>query len=242
MKSLREIFRGIFIRKRSAAAICFGLAAVTVLVYLPMLRDNFINYDDPDYILGNAHVNHGLTWNGIVWAFTSSDAANWHPLTWISHMMDCQFFGLHPAGHHLMNLLFHTANALLLFLLLKNMTGAIWRSAFVAAAFRVASPARGIGRLGLGAQGCLERILLDALAAGVCEICSGLPIPPAFGPRLFQYPAAFRAASSQVSPIPDFTVLLAGPVFLRRRFDVQADGGDAAIRPIVAGFLAIETF
>ncbi len=100
-----------------------------------MLQDNFINYDDPDYILGNAHVDHGLTWTGIVWAFTSSDAANWHPLTWISHMMDCQFFDLHPAGHHLMNLLLHTANTLLLFLLLKNMTGAIWRSAFVAAAF-----------------------------------------------------------------------------------------------------------
>ncbi|HTV63147.1 MAG TPA: hypothetical protein VMH30_11320 [Verrucomicrobiae bacterium] len=124
-----------FIRKRPATTICLGLAVVTVLVYLPMLRDNFINYDDPDYILGNAHVNHGLTWNGVVWAFTSSNAANWHPLTWISHMIDCQFFDLHPAGHHLMNLLFHTANVLLLFLLLKNMTGAIWRSAFVAAAF-----------------------------------------------------------------------------------------------------------
>jgi len=124
-----------FTQKRLTAIICFGLAIVTLLVYLPMLRHDFINYDDPDYLLGNPHVNHGLTWNGIVWAFQSADNANWHPLTWISHMVDCQLFGLRPAGHHLMNLLFHIANALLLFLLLKNLTGAIWRSAFVAAAF-----------------------------------------------------------------------------------------------------------
>ncbi len=123
------------IQKRSTAIITFGLAIITLLVYLPILGHSFINYDDPDYILGNSHVNHGLTWSGILWAFQSAENANWHPLTWISHMIDCQLFGLNPAGHHLVNLLFHTANALLLFLLLKNLTGAIWRSAFVAAAF-----------------------------------------------------------------------------------------------------------
>jgi len=94
-----------------------------------------VNYDDPDYIIGNAHVTGGLTWANVVWAFTSNDAANWHPLTWLSHMMDCQLFGVNPAGHHLMNLLFHTANTLLLFLLLTQLTGALWRSALVAALF-----------------------------------------------------------------------------------------------------------
>jgi Flp pilus assembly protein TadD len=100
-----------------------------------MLWHGFVNYDDPDYITGNAHVTGGLTWANIAWAFQSGHAANWHPLTWISHMMDCQLFGLNPAGHHLTNLLFHIANTLLLFVLLEKLTGAIWRSFFVAALF-----------------------------------------------------------------------------------------------------------
>jgi protein O-mannosyl-transferase len=121
--------------KKMNAAIAFVIAAVTVALYLPMLHNSFINYDDPDYILGNDHVKAGLTWPGIVWAFQSGEASNWHPLTWISHMLDCQLFGLNPAGHHLTNLLLHAANAVLLFLLLNQLTGARWRSAFVAALF-----------------------------------------------------------------------------------------------------------
>ena len=124
-----------FTRKQLTALIGFALAAITLLVYMPMLWHGFVNYDDPDYILGNEHVKGGLTWANMVWAFTSNDAANWHPLTWLSHMLDCQLFGVNPAGHHLMNLLFHTANTLLLFLLLTQLTGALWRSALVAALF-----------------------------------------------------------------------------------------------------------
>ena len=124
-----------FTRKQLTALIGFALAAITLLVYMPMLWHGFVNYDDPDYILGNANVTGGLTWSNVVWAFTSNDAANWHPLTWLSHMLDCQLFGVNPAGHHLMNLLFHTANTLLLFLLLTQLTGALWRSAMVAALF-----------------------------------------------------------------------------------------------------------
>jgi len=117
------------------AAICLGLAAGTFLLYWPITHDGFTNFDDDGYITGNAHVKNGLSWAGILWAFQTGYAANWHPLTWISHMMDCQLFGLDPSGHHLVNLLFHTANTLLLFILLNNLTGAIWRSAFVAALF-----------------------------------------------------------------------------------------------------------
>jgi tetratricopeptide (TPR) repeat protein len=124
-----------FTRKRITAVVGLVLAVGTLLVYLPMLGHGFVNYDDPDYITNNPHVKAGLTWPGIVWAFQSGEASNWHPLTWISHMMDCQLFGLNPAGHHLTNLFFHTANALLLFLLLNQFTGALWRSAFVAALF-----------------------------------------------------------------------------------------------------------
>jgi tetratricopeptide (TPR) repeat protein len=122
-------------RKRLTTVVCLVLAVVTLLVYLPVLRNGFVNYDDPDYITNNSHVKAGLTWAGIVWAFQSSEASNWHPLTWISHMADCQLFGLNSAGHHLTNLFFHTANTLLLFILLNQLTGALWRSASVAALF-----------------------------------------------------------------------------------------------------------
>jgi tetratricopeptide (TPR) repeat protein len=123
-------------RKQLTMAICFALAVGTIAVYFPILWHGFLNYDDPDYILDNPHVKGGLTWSDIIWAFEPTGyAANWHPLTWISHMADCQFFGLNPAGHHFINVLFHTADALLLFILLNNLTGAIWRSAFVAALF-----------------------------------------------------------------------------------------------------------
>jgi hypothetical protein len=131
----RQNFFSSFFIHHSSFAVCLALAAITLLVYSPMLWHGFINYDDPDYITGNAHVIGGLTWTNVAWAFTTGDAANWHPLTWISHMTDCQLFGLNPAGHHLTNLLFHIANTLLLFLLLKKLTGAIWRSFFVAALF-----------------------------------------------------------------------------------------------------------
>ena len=87
------------------------------------------------YVTENPHVLEGLTWPGVAWAFTSSAASNWHPVTWLSHMVDCQLYGLRPAGHHLTNVLLHSANTLLLFLILSRMTGAMWRSACVAALF-----------------------------------------------------------------------------------------------------------
>src|SRR5207249_5072393 len=93
--------------------------------------------DDPLYVTENPHVNQGLTWSGTIWAFSHSHATNWHPLTWLSHSLDVQLFGLRPGAHHLINLLFHAANTLLLFWVLKSMTGALWRSALVAALFAV---------------------------------------------------------------------------------------------------------
>jgi tetratricopeptide (TPR) repeat protein len=117
------------------AIICLGIAVVTLAIYWPLTSHPFINFDDDEYIVGNPHVTSGLSWTNVVWAFQSGEAANWHPLTWISHMMDCDLYGLNPGGHHLTNLLFHIANTLLLFLLLKEMTGALWRSACVAALF-----------------------------------------------------------------------------------------------------------
>jgi tetratricopeptide (TPR) repeat protein len=111
------------------------LAAVTLVVYWPITRHNFTNFDDDGYITGNSHVKSGLTWPGIIWSFKSTETTNWHPLTWLSHMLDCQLYGLNPGGHHSTNLIFHILNTMLLFLLLKQLTGALWRSAMVAALF-----------------------------------------------------------------------------------------------------------
>lgn len=111
------------------------LALGTLALYWPVTGYPFIYFDDDDYITDNPTVKAGLTWSGIKWAFNGAHAANWHPLTWISHMLDCQLFGLHAGGHHLMAVLFHIANVLLLFTFLRYTTGAQWRSAGVAALF-----------------------------------------------------------------------------------------------------------
>ena len=115
--------------------LCLLLALVTAAVYWPVAKHGFINFDDPDYVSANPRVQAGLTAESVKWAFTSFYASNWHPLTWLSHMLDCQLYGLKPAGHHLTSLLFHVLNTLLLFGLLKRLTGALWRSALVAALF-----------------------------------------------------------------------------------------------------------
>jgi protein O-mannosyl-transferase len=113
------------------------LAAVTLGAYWPVVGHDFINYDDPLYVTDNPHVQAGLTTEGMAWAFgrVTGEGTYWHPLTWLSHMLDCQLFGLKAGRHHLTNLLFHTANVLLLFLALRRMTGAVWRSGLVAALF-----------------------------------------------------------------------------------------------------------
>ena len=111
------------------------LALVTLALYLPATRNDFVSLDDPDYVTSNVHVQNGLTLEGVKWAFVNPVSANWHPITMLSHMLDCQLFGLKPWGHHLMNVLLHAANTALVFLLLRSMTGALWRSALVAALF-----------------------------------------------------------------------------------------------------------
>jgi len=111
------------------------LALITLLAYLPASRDGFVNYDDQVYVTDNRTVQNGLTWAGIQWAFTTGHGSNWHPLTWLSHMADCELFGLNPGAHHLVNVLFHTANVVLLLVLLLRLTGELWPAAFVAALF-----------------------------------------------------------------------------------------------------------
>jgi len=111
------------------------LAVATLAVYAQVAGHGFVSYDDPDYVSGNPYVRAGLTRAGLSWALTTGHAGNWHPLTWLSHMLDCQLFGLRPGAHHLTNVLLHTANTLLLFVLLRGMSGALWPSAAVASFF-----------------------------------------------------------------------------------------------------------
>ncbi len=119
-------------RPRSIALL---LALTTLLAYLPVTRDSFVDYDDQDYVTENSVVQNGLTWAGVKWAFTTGHASNWHPLTWLSHMTDCELFGLNAGAHHFVNVLFHAANVVLLFVLLLRLTGAIWPAAIIAALF-----------------------------------------------------------------------------------------------------------
>jgi len=111
------------------------LFLITLVVYLPVLRNGFVNYDDGDYVTENRMVQQGLSWQGFKWAFTMWHASNWHPLTWLSHMADCEIFRLNPAGHHLVSLLFHAANVVLLFVLWRRLLGDIGSAACIAALF-----------------------------------------------------------------------------------------------------------
>src|SRR5208283_1664548 len=117
------------------AAVCLVLAVATVFSFWGVRNNDFLTYDDDHYVLENRQVQQGVTMQSIAWAFTTFHVANWHPLTWISHMVDWSFYGRNPCGHHITNVCLHTANAVLLFLLLLYMTGFLWRAAVVAFLF-----------------------------------------------------------------------------------------------------------
>ena len=121
--------------QRRRLIFCLLLALATIALYNSVTRAPFLNFDDVAYVTDNPQVRAGLTWNTVVWAFHTSEASNWHPVTWLSHALDCQIFGLNPAGPHTINVLLHAANAVLLFLILESATGLAWRSLVIAALF-----------------------------------------------------------------------------------------------------------
>ncbi len=123
--------------QRSGLILSLLLFLGTILLYLPALQNGFVSYDDPAYVLSNSHVLQGLSWSNIKWVWTATIEANWHPLTWVSHMLDVQLFGLNPRGHHFVNVLLHALNVALLFQLFRKATGSLSRSAIVAALFAV---------------------------------------------------------------------------------------------------------
>src|SRR5436309_2292397 len=115
-------------RPVKAFLVCVAIVVIGAVTYSPVSGFGLISYDDPEYISWNTAIREGLTWSGLKWAFTTGYTGNWHPLTWVSYMLDYQFFGGTSRSMHLTNVFFHLANSLLLFLLLRKMTGTLWRS------------------------------------------------------------------------------------------------------------------
>src|ERR1700691_2292859 len=124
-------------RDKQALVSAVLLAGMTLAIFAPVVSFQFINVDDNLYVTGMPHVRMGLSWPNAAWATTSLEAANWHPVTWLSHMLDVTLFGLNPGGHHATSLVIHTLNVVLVFLWLRSMTGALWKNVLVAALFAV---------------------------------------------------------------------------------------------------------
>jgi tetratricopeptide (TPR) repeat protein len=159
--------------------VSLALAGLTLAAFYPALRCGFVYYDDPAYVYENPHLRDGLSWAAVKWAFTAMHASNWHPLTWLSHALDCELFGLNPAGHHATNLVLHTTNVLLLFAALRCLTGAFWRSALVAALFAV-HPLR------------VESVAWVSERKDVLSVCFGLLALLAYGRYAVEQRAAAR--------------------------------------------------
>ena len=123
------------IKIRPEILVCLFLVLSILIVYWQVINYEFVGFDDDLYVTGNSNVKDGLTVSSIIWAFKSTYASNWHPLTWVSHMLDVQLYGMNPGSHHTTNVLFHIVNSMLLFIVFKRMTGRIWQSGLIAVLF-----------------------------------------------------------------------------------------------------------
>lgn len=130
-----NIFSGTIHNTRSNLLLSITLIAIVLAVYMQVEHHQFLSFDDDVYVTRNPHVTSGITGNNIIWAFTSFHAANWHPITWLSHMLDVQLYGVNPRGHHFTNVIIHTLSSLLLLQFLLRTTASFWKSSFVAALF-----------------------------------------------------------------------------------------------------------
>ena len=215
------------------------LALVTIALYWPVTGYDFLNYDDPVFVTSNARVQDGLNWEGVKWAFGPNEGDYWHPLTWLSLMLDASFFGQRAGGFHFTNVALHAANGILLFLLLRMLTGALWRSVVVAALFalhplRVESVAWVTERKDVlsGCFGLLALIFYARYAQG--RECRR------------QKAEAGREGVSRPSHcltlITHSTFYLPLSIVLRLRADEQGDAGDLAVCDAPARLLAAATF
>ena len=177
--------------KWTVPGICILLAVAVFVVFGQTIRHEFVNYDDDDYVYNNPPVKNGLTLPDIKWAFTHSHSLNWHPLTWLSHMLDCQLYGLNAGGHHLSNVLLHAATTILLFLVLRRMAG--FRPGNSAGESAAQAGRHGLPRSwpqclpfthcgwnrwpGGRTQGRVERAVLHADIVDVCAVCGEVQSP-----------------------------------------------------------------
>ena len=145
-----------------ALAVCGLLLLAVWLVFRPTIDYEFVNFDDDVYVYDNPELSHGLSAQGIHWAFTTNRGSQWAPLTWLSYLVDYQIYGLKPWGYHLTNVLLHAATTVLLFLVLWRMTGELWPCRVRGRRVRHPSAAGGIGRLGRGTEGRAQRAVLRA--------------------------------------------------------------------------------
>ena len=217
------------------------LVLATFVVYWPLGQSSFLNFDDPTYVTNNPVVLMGLSFKGFLWAFTSLHGCNWHPVTWLSHMLDCTVFGKSPAGPHLVNVALHAVNSLLLLGLLQRITGAFWRSALVAGLFalhplHVESVAWVAERKDV--LSTFFFLLTLWAYARYAETKSRVESPSV--ERSCRPSALDARPSTRVpwSPSSILHVLSSCPPVLCPGPDEQADAGDAALRPIAPGLLA----
>ena len=206
--------------------VCLCLAVAIIVVYAPACHFGFVNYDDDVYVTANAHVQSGLTLRGLGWAFTTHHAANWHPLTWLSHMLDWQLWGGRAGMHHLVNVLLHVANALLLFGVLSRMTASAWRSALVAGLFA-------LHPLHVESVAWISE-RKDVLSACFWLLTTWAYVRYAEG----RNPKAKGRRPSSLFRLPS-PASICYPCLLRAGADGQTDGGHTALRVAAAGLLAI---
>lgn len=191
-------------------ALALPLFLLVLIVFGQTGAFGFLHFDDNVYVTANAHVRSGLTGPSVAWAFSTLEEGFWHPLTWLSLMLDVQLYGDWAGGFHWTNVLFHGLSTVILFLVLCRMTGAPWRSAFVAGLFAVHPAPRRVGGLGGRAEGCPLRLFLDGHPGCLCLV---------------------RAPSRSLA-------VRAPPARIPSRADGQADDRDAAVRPPAPGCLA----
>ena len=236
--------------RQSPILLALMLALVTLAVYWPATRCDFINFDDPDYVSANPHIQGALTWQSFKWACVNPVSDNWHPLTVLSHMLVCQVCGVKPWGHHLANVVLHALNAALVFAVLQLLTGAKWRSLLVAGLFalhplRLESVVWVSERKDVlsGFFGLLSLIAYARYAQGGARKSEARNPKPEGSPKSEARSPKPEARGSVVLPLsslpsPIFYLLSPLPLLLRLGFDEQADAGDVAVRDAAAGLLA----
>ena len=199
-------------QKHIGILIYVGIVAATLVAYEPIRHNGFVNYDDDKYITKNPEVTGGITWQSVTWAFTKFHSSNWHPLTWLSHMLDCQFFGLNPSGHHFVSVAIHIANALLLFWILTNITGPLAKCV-CSRGFRTAPVSGGIRGMGSGAKDGIKRTILAFDNGRIYTLCKKTRIRPIYATAVYIRPLYYDQAECCYS---SFGIAAAGLLAFRQ--------------------------